>query len=73
MQSVLFWGGLALALLAGIRLVVLAFNENVWWGVACLIVPGVLLLYGFLHWHTVKKPFLVFLAGLGAMLFSTRL
>ena len=72
MQGLLFWGGLAVALFSAIRLIVIAFNESVWWGVACLVVPGVLLLYGFLNWHTVKQPFLWFLGGLGAMLFSTR-
>ena len=72
MSSLLFWGGLAVAILAAIRLIVLAFEVNVWWGVACLFVPGVLLLFGFLFWHEYKKPFLYFLGGLGAMLLSTR-
>jgi hypothetical protein len=72
MSSALFWIGLLVALGAAIRLIVLAFNQNTWWGVACLLIPGVLLLYGFLNWHDVKKPFLWFLAGLAGMFFSTR-
>lgn len=73
MQGLLFWGGLAVAIFAAIRLIVLAFGVNVYWGLACLFIPGVLLLFGFLYWHDHKKPFLYFLAGLGSMLFSTRL
>jgi hypothetical protein len=72
MQGLLFWGGLAIAVMAGIRLIVLAFSVNLYWGLACLFIPGVLLLFGFLYWHDHKKPFLYFLAGLGAMLASTK-
>jgi len=72
MQGALFWLGLFVAIAAGIRLIVLDFNENLWWGIACTFIPGVLLLFGFLYWHQVKKPFLYFLAGLGSMFLSTR-
>lgn len=38
-----------------------------WWGVACLFIPGTLLLFIFLHWDVAKAPFFYNLAGVGIM------
>jgi hypothetical protein len=63
-----FWIGLGIAVLAGIRLIAYAFDENWIWGVACLAVPGVILYYGFTRWDTVRTTLLWFVGGLGLML-----
>jgi hypothetical protein len=56
---------LSLALLAigGLWLLVLAFKENIWWGLGSLFVSPVLLVFGIIHWHKSKTPLLLYAAG----------
>ncbi|ALN79654.1 hypothetical protein [Lysobacter antibioticus] len=56
---------LSLVLLAigGLWLLVLAFKENIWWGLGSLFVSPVLLVFGIIHWHKSKTPLLLYAAG----------
>ena len=45
-----------------------AFNVSVWWGLGCLFVGPINLLFLVLHWSLVKKPFVVSLLGVGLIL-----
>jgi hypothetical protein len=69
----LFWVGLIVMILGGIKVLVHAFDTSMGWGVVCLVLPALLLLFGFTHWDLTKKPmgamlvgFAVMLVGLGA-------
>lgn len=55
--------GLILLFGGGLWLLVLAFQENIWWGLGSLLVSPVLLVFAILHWHKSKTPFLIHLAG----------
>jgi hypothetical protein len=55
--------GIALSVIGGIWLLITAFQESVGWGVACLLLPIVGLIFVFLHWEEAKKPFLIGLGG----------
>jgi hypothetical protein len=55
--------GIILSVVGGIWLLITAFQESVGWGVACLLLPIVTLIFVFLHWEESKKPFLISLAG----------
>jgi hypothetical protein len=46
------------ALIFGIQLLVIAFNTSILWGIGCLFVPFVGLLFVILHWDEAKTPFL---------------
>lgn len=60
--------GLALLAIGGLWLLVLAFQENIWWGLGSLLVSPVLLVFGIVHWHKSKTPLL--LSAAGSVLFA---
>lgn len=45
-------------------LLVLAFQQSVWWGLGSLLLSPVMLAFVFLHWEQAKRPFLINLGGL---------
>ena len=55
----LIFVGVILGIAAGIWLLVLAFRENLLWGLAMLFVPIAGLAFVFRHWDVSKKPFLM--------------
>ena len=55
-------GGLV-ALVGGIGVLIAAFRESVGWGIGCLVVPLVSLIFVVMHWEETKKPFLLNVAG----------
>jgi hypothetical protein len=60
---VVMFVGVAIAVIGGIWLLVVAFQESVGWGIACLLIPFVSLVFVIMHWDKAKKPFLVNLLG----------
>jgi uncharacterized membrane protein len=56
--------GLLVAAVGGIWLAVVAFQESILWGLGCLLVPIVGLVFVLTHWDTAKIPFLVQVAGI---------
>lgn len=47
-------------LVSFIWVVVLAFKENVLWGLGCLFVPLIIIVFGIVYWQKAKKPFMVY-------------
>ena len=62
-MSLLAIVGLALLLISGIWLLILSFQTSILWGLACLFIPFVSLIFVVMHWDDAKKPFLISLAG----------
>ena len=56
--------------IGGIWSLVVAFRTSILWGLGCLFVPFVSLIFLILHWHDAKKPFGVELLGL-AIIFGS--
>lgn len=63
MATALLIIGFLISLGAGIWLLVLAFQENIWWGIGSLLIGPVMLVFAFMHWDRAKVPFLINLAG----------
>ena len=61
-------GGLLVAIVASISFVVGAFRVGMWWGLGCLFVAPVSLVYLIKYWRVAKRPFLIKVAGLAAAL-----
>ncbi len=59
--------GIIGALIGGIWFLVVAFQESVLWGLGCLFVPFVSLIFLIMHWDKAGKPFLIQLAGIVPM------
>lgn len=63
--SVAVWGGMLLMLLGAVFFVLAAFRESILWGLGVLFLPFVALVYLILDWPTAKRPFFLWLYGLG--------
>jgi len=62
----LLLGGMLIALVASIGYLVAAFRVGFWWGLGCLFVAPVSLLFLILHWNVARKPFFISLGGVAA-------
>ncbi|HZV37059.1 MAG TPA: hypothetical protein VFB72_20955 [Verrucomicrobiae bacterium] len=56
-------GGIT-AFVGGIIFLIAAFRESLLWGLACLLIPFVSLIFLVLHWAEAKKGFFIQLVGL---------
>ena len=52
--------GVFIALVYSIRFIIVAFQTSILWGLGCLLVPPVSLIFLFVHWKEAKLPFLRF-------------
>jgi hypothetical protein len=59
----LLLGGVALAALAWIWLVARAFGQSVWWGLGCLVLPPLLLVFALRHAQRAVAPLVLFVLG----------
>jgi hypothetical protein len=55
-------------LIAGIFILVAAFQESALWGLGCMFVPFVSLAFVITHWDDTKRPFLASL-GFAVLIF----
>lgn len=46
---------------------VLAFKKSITWGVAAFVIPGVIFLFGVLHWDRVRKTMLAYMGAWAAL------
>jgi hypothetical protein len=60
--------GFIIMLIASIWLLIAAFKTGVWWGIGCLLLAPVNILFIVVHWNVAKKPFFLDLAGLAIFL-----
>jgi hypothetical protein len=59
----LFAGGILVSLAASIAFVVAAFRVGAWWGLGCIFVAPVSLLFLVMHWRVARRSVLVSLGG----------
>ncbi len=63
MGTVLLIIGIIVALIGGIGILIAAFKEGIGWGLGCLLVPLVTLIFVIMHWQDTKKPFGIAVLG----------
>lgn len=63
MPMILFVFGIIMSAIGGIWFLVVAFQESLLWGLGCLFVPFVSLIFLISHWSNAAKPFGVSLLG----------
>lgn len=56
-------GGIG-CLIGGIWFLIVAFQESVVWGLACMFIPFVSLIFLVTHWEDAGKPFLIQIVSL---------
>lgn len=59
--------GALISLVGGIWFLVVTFQESIWWGLGCLLLPFVSLIFLITHWREASRPF--GLSILGSLLF----
>jgi hypothetical protein len=55
--TVLMVIGIIIAVIGGMWILVLAFQESVAWGLGCLLVPFVSLIFVIMYWDSAAKAF----------------
>jgi hypothetical protein len=55
-------GGI-ISLIGGIWFLVVAFRQSIWWGLGCLFIPFVSIIFLIIYWGDAAKPFFVSLLG----------
>lgn len=68
--------GAIAAIIGGIWLLVVAFQKSILWGLGCLVIPIVGLIFVVMNWEEAKKPFGLEVLGaiimvVGSMLMPT--
>ena len=61
--------GIALIIIGGIGTLIAAFKTSILWGLGCLLIAPVSLIFLVLHWDVAKNPFFLQLVGV-ALLFA---
>jgi hypothetical protein len=56
--------GLVIFIFGGIAFLVAAFKTNLFWGLGCILIAPVSILYLVFHWGDAKKPFSIQVIGL---------
>ena len=70
--GMIIWGiGGLVALIGGIWFLVVAFRQTIWWGLGCLFIPFVSIIFLIIHWSDAAKPFFVSLLGVVMMVVVT--
>lgn len=67
-MEILFYLGLFVFIIGGIGTLIAAFKTSIWWGLGCLLVAPVSLLFLVMNWGVAKNPFFLQLFGVGIML-----
>lgn len=65
--------GLAIFIIGGIGLLISAFRTSVLWGLGCIVIAPIAILYIVMHWQEAKNPFLLQVCGLVVLLISVYL
>ena len=55
--------GLIIFVIGGFWFLVVAFKQSVLWGIACLLLPIVPLIFTLVHWSEAKSPFFMQVVG----------
>lgn len=67
MTDVIIIVGILIAIVGGIFFLIETFRESILWGIGCLIISPISLIFAFLHWDVSKRPVLIQLTGLGVI------
>jgi membrane protein CcdC involved in cytochrome C biogenesis len=62
--------GYVVCLAGGIWFLVEAFRESILWGLGCLLLGPVSIVFLILHWDVAKRPFFLQLKGLAVILIA---
>ncbi len=65
--------GLILFIIGGFLLLIEAFRQGLFWGLACFFINPVCIIFTVCYWRVAKKPFLIQLSGFVLILIGMNL
>lgn len=63
----LIYIGIAIIIIGGIGFLIAAFKNSILWGLGCLILSPISLVFLILHWQEAKNPFFLQLIGVAVV------
>lgn len=60
--------GIIIFVIGGILFLIESFKESIFWGIACILITPIVLVFTVMHWDVAKKPFFIQLTGIAVML-----
>jgi uncharacterized membrane protein len=63
MTDIFLFVGLAIFVIGGIGFLIAAFRTSLIWGLGCLLIAPVQIIYLLVHWNSAKGPFTIQLFG----------
>ena len=63
-MAALVYIGIAIFLIGGIGTLIASFKTSILWGLGCLFIAPVSLIFLILHWDVAKNPFFLQLIGI---------
>mgnify|MGYP001332559126 FL=1 len=63
--------GLVVFIIGGLGTLIAAFKTSILWGLGCLFIAPVSLLFLIMNWGVAKNPFFLQLVGVGIMLLGS--
>ncbi len=62
-MQILVYLGLAIFVIGGIGTLIAAFKTSLLWGLGCLFISPISLIFLIVHWNVAKNPFFLQLVG----------
>lgn len=63
----LIYIGIAIIIIGGIGFLIAAFKNSILWGLGCLILSPISIVFLILHWQEAKNPFFLQLIGVAVV------
>ncbi len=70
-MELLTYIGIGIFIIGGIGFLIAAFKVSVWWGIACILVSPVSIVFLFMEWSEAKNPFFLQLFGLSIVVVAS--
>ena len=70
-MEALLYVGLGIFIIGGVGTLIAAFKTSILWGIGCLLIAPISLLFLIMHWDNAKNPFFLQLIGFGVMFFGS--
>lgn len=67
LSPVLLLIGLIIFIIGGIWYLVTCFKKSIWWGLGCIFLPVIQIIFLFVHWSVAAKPFGIQTVGIVIM------
>lgn len=71
LSTILAISGLIAFLIGSVGFLIATFRAGILWGLSCMFLPFVSIVFLFVHWKTAAKPFLISMLGIAILFLST--